>query len=483
MKAAAVVVALAALVVALPATGSAVTPARGSTTGSAVTPASGSTTGSAVTPARAAKLGAQAYRYGFPLLEFLRVRRTETSVRCPDKRGDAPVNAFGNATGFARPSDRSVVAPNVDTLYSIAHLDLGHGPVVLSHPAMGRRYFVFELVDPYTNVIGYIGTRTTGSAAGRFAITWTGQPGRRVRGARVIRSAYRRVWVIGRTLAGDRADQRRALALMRQYQLTPPAGPRRFPRRCRPGQPVKAVTPTGLRFLDELGVALAQNPPPARDRPLLATLASVGIGPGRRPERAGLSDDVLRDLLAGVDQTAASLPTDARLMVLEAARHNHGWAIPSAQTGNYGTNYVYRAEIASVGLGANTPREAMYPVALTDAAGQLLNGSSSYRIVFRRGQLPPERAFWSLTMYDSSGYLVANPAHRYAIGSSHPPLRRSAGGSIVVIVSRRRPTGPGVNWLPAPAGGFRLTLRIYRPKATALDGRWQPPPVEPITTG
>lgn len=447
-------------------------------------PAGGSiTTGSALTPARAAKLGAQAYRYGFPLLEFLRVGRTETSVRCPDDKGDAPVNSFSNATGFARPSDRAVVAPNVDTLYSIAHLDLGRGPVVLSHPAMGRRYFVFELVDPYTNVIGYIGTRTTGAGAGRFAITWTGHPGRPVPGARVIRSAYRRVWVIGRTLAGDRADQRRALTLMRQYQLTPPGGPRLFPRGCHPGQPQKAVTPSGLRFLDELGTALAQNPPPARDRPLLRTLATVGIGPGRRPERAGLSYDVLRYLLAGVNQAAASLPTDAKLTVLEAAKHNHGWAIPSPQTGNYGTNYTYRAEIASVGLGANTPREAMYPVALTDAAGQLLNGSSSYRIVFRRGQAPPERAFWSLTMYDSTGYLVANVAHRYAIGSSHPPLHRRPDGSIVVIVSRRHPTEPGVNWLPAPAQGFRLNLRIYRPKASALDGRWQPPPVEPIAAG
>ena len=134
---------------------------------------------------------------------------------------------------------------------------------------MGRRYLVFELVDPYTNVIGYIGTRTTGAGPGRFAITWTRHPGRRVPGARVIRSAYRRVWVIGRTLAGDRADQRRALTLMRQYRLAPPGGPRKFARGCRPGKPVKAVTPTGLPFLTELDAAMAQNPPPARDRPLL----------------------------------------------------------------------------------------------------------------------------------------------------------------------------------------------------------------------
>ena len=153
---------------------------------------------------------------------------------------------------------------------------------------MGHRYFVFQLMDPYTNVFAYIGTRTTGSRAGRFAITWTGHPGRRVPGATVIRSAYRRVWVIARTLAGDRADQLRAIKLMQQYQLTPPGGAVRFPRGCRPGQPSSAAMPTGLAFLDALGQALQQNPPPAGDRPLLSQLAAVGVGPGLRPEQAGL---------------------------------------------------------------------------------------------------------------------------------------------------------------------------------------------------
>lgn len=444
--------------------------------------AAGSSPGPAVTPAQAAALGAQAYRYGFPLLEVLRVRRTETSVRCPDNAGDAPVNSFATATAFAKPADRAVVAPNVDTLYSIAHLDLGRGPVVLSHPAMGGRYFVFELVDPYTNVIGYIGTRTTGARAGRFAITWSGHPGRRIPGARVMRSAYRRVWVIGRTLAGNRADQRRAVVLMRKYQLSPPGGPRKFARGCRPGKPVKAVTPTGLPFLNELNVAMAQNPPPSRDRPLLKRLAAVGIGPGMSVVRAGLSAAGLSALIGGVDQAAASLPNQSKLAVLQAAKQGRGWFIPRSIIGNYGTDYLFRAETASVGLGANTPREAVYPTALTDAQGQLLTGAKSYRIVFTSRQVPPARAFWSLTMYDSSGYLVANPANRYAIGSSHPPLF-SRRGSIVIVISRQRPAGSGINWLPAPAGGFRLNLRLYWPRASVLDGRWRPPPVEPLAPG
>jgi len=435
----------------------------------------------AVTPAQAEALGKQAYVYGFPLLEFLRVRTSETSVRCPDHRGDAPLNSFSNALRFADPTERTVVAPNVDTLYSIAHLDLGRGPVVLSHPAMGRRYFVFELLDPYTNVIAYVGSRTTGSRAGRFAITWSRHPGPRVRGARVIRSPYRSVWVIGRTLARGRADQRRAYALMRRYRLAGPGGPRRFRPGCRPGRPRKAKTPTAMQFLDALGRAMRDNPPPARDSALLGQLAAVGVGPGLSPVRAGLAQDVLAALVRGVDEEAAALPASAKLAALQQATGDHGWVIPSRTIGDYGTDYTYRAEIAVLGLGANTPAEAIYPTALADSSGQLLSGAHSYRITFARGQLPPARAFWSITLYNGNGFLVANPAHRYAIGSTHPPLVRRRDGSVVIAIQRSRPSSRTVNWLPAPAGAFRLSLRLYWPTAAVLHGHWQPPQV--VRTG
>jgi hypothetical protein len=435
-----------------------------------------------ITPARAQALGYQAYMYGFPLLEFLRVAATETSVRCPDANGDEPVNTFSQHSRLARPSDRTVIAPNVDTLYSIAHLDLRRGPVVLSHPSMGHRYFVFELLDPYTNVIGYIGSRTTGSKAGRFAIEWTGHRGPVARGVKVIHSNYRRVWVVGRTLVyGGAGDSRRAMALMRRYLLTPPGGARRFARGCKPGKPHKAVTPDGMAFMRRLDTALTNNPPPARDHRLLRKLARVGLGAHLRVAEAGLAPDVRRALIAGVDQAAASLPTLARSKVLQEALADHGWATIGNGIGAYGTDYLWRAEVAELGLGANTVQEAVYPTALTDSSGRPLSGVSDYRLVFKRGQAPPNRAFWSLTMYDSSGFLVPNPMHRYAIGSTHPPLRRQPDGSIVILISHTRPHGSHINWLPAPSSGFRLNLRIYRPRRAVLDGRWQPPPVQRLT--
>ena len=122
--------------------------------------------GAAPTAEQAEALGKRAYDYGLPLLEILRVRHEQTSVRCPDRAGNAPLNSFSNAGGFARAEDRTVVAPNTDTLYSIAHLDLRGGPIVLRHPRMGKRYYSFELLDPYSNVIAIPGLRENGGARG-----------------------------------------------------------------------------------------------------------------------------------------------------------------------------------------------------------------------------------------------------------------------------------------------------------------------------
>ncbi|GIK77878.1 MAG: DUF1214 domain-containing protein [Thermoleophilia bacterium] len=452
----------------------------------ALTPIAGSEASAGVagpTPERAAELGRRAWIYGFPLLEFARVRKEQTSVACPDRRGNAPLNSFSNAPTFPSPESRTVVAPNTDTLYSIAHLDLGHGPIVLGHPGMGRRYFSLQLLDPYTNVIGFIGSRATGPKAGRFAIAWREKPARTKPRMPVIESRYRRVWVIGRTLATDRADQREAYRRMRRYELHRLGRePRRFPARCNPGEPGEFPTPTdGERFIAKLNRKLASNPPPRRDRPLLDELASVGVGPGLDPERAGLSPAALNALYASVAAEAASFPTATRLAALQQAIAEGGWLLPADNIGDYGTDYEFRARIAILGLGANTPDEAIYPTALTDSAGALLDGANDYRVTFPPGEAPPARYFWSLTAYDSSGFLAPNPIDRYSVGPSHPPLREKADGSIVIALQDEKPAESRVNWLPTPAAGFRLNLRLYGPSRAARRGDWRPPPVVEVT--
>jgi hypothetical protein len=442
-------------------------------------PAAPTAQAGALTAEEAEALGKQAYDYGFPLLEILRVRREQTSVECPDIRGNSPVNSFSHAGGFATPADTTVVAPNTDTLYSIAHLDLKKGPVVLGHPDMGKRYFSFALLDPYSNIVAIPGLRENGPDANRYAIRWKRSEKKPPRGAEVIKSAFRRVWVIGRTLATDAADQAKAQKLMARYRLTLPNGKEReFPDDCDPGAPSVFPTPTdGPGFVAALNAALAKNSPPKRDDPLLDQLEPLGIGPGLDPEAAGLDPDVLAALYEGVADEAAALPVAARVQSYTQSLATQGWLLPQDNIGDYGTDYAFRAVIAVVGLGANTPDEAIYPTALADSGGTLFDGAGEYRLTFPPGEAPPAKYFWSLTMYDSAGYLVDNPIDRYSLGPSHPPLVEQPDGSTVIAIQRTEPTEPGVNWLPSPSGGFRLSLRLYGPSKAAMSGEWRPPGV------
>ncbi len=452
-------------------------------------PATGSTSAVAAPrpdPASAFEMGRQAYEYGLPLLEFERVRREETSVRCPDHEGNAPVNTFSHVNRFPDASFRDVVAPNTDTLYSIAQLDLGKGPLVLSHPAMGRRYFSFAMLDPFTNVVATPGAREDGRAAGRILVRWAGKPGnaKRSRFTRVVTSQYRHLWVIGRTLASTKADQRRAYRTMRTYALTRVNGTvLRPPSRCRTAlaeEPKNYPVPTsGPAFLDLLGRALAHNPPPRRDRPILRRLRAYGVGPGLSPERAGLDPATRAALYAGATAAAQTLRSTGKGELLVGAATNEGWYEPQANIGRYGTDYHFRALIAVFGLGANTREEATYPTGITDSAGTPLAGGNDYRLTFPPGQAPPARYFWSLTMYDADGYLVPNPANRYSVGPSHPPFVTQRDGSVVLAIQHQRPDDPTVNWLPAPASGqFRLNLRLYGPRGRVLDGSWSAPGVQ-----
>jgi len=154
--------------------------------------------------------------------------------------------------------------------------------------------------------------------------------------------------------------------------------------------------------------------------------------------------------------------------------------------GSYGTDYVERARLAEETLGIQVPAQAVYFGASRAQSGTTttaLVGTSSYEIRFTAKDLPPygSDGFWSITLYDAAGFLVANPIDRYSIGDVTPSLVRSANGSLTIIVAASRPTKAGVNWLPAPAGAFNLVLRVYDPMQQVLDGAWSPPPIRAMS--
>ncbi|HZU39568.1 MAG TPA: DUF1254 domain-containing protein [Solirubrobacteraceae bacterium] len=438
-----------------------------------------------LTQAQAEQIGLDAYVYGIPLMEFVRQARTQTSVTVPNALSDAPLNQLGNARQLASASHQVIVQPNLDTLYSMAHLDLARGPLVLHVPAVAHhRYYSFQFLDPYTNAFHYIGTRTTGDGAGTFVIVGPRFRGRLPRGLRRIRSPYDRAWLVGRTLVYGPADLAAVHRIQDGYRLLPLAAYLRHGLRWRPPRPHRVITrhtshaiPTGLAYFDQLGTALAQNPPPARDAAILRELRRVGVGPGLHPSREHLSAAIL----AGLRQAAAGGPAyifSLRTKVAAASVLAHdGWVVPRRDLGNYGTDYTYRAVVAVYGLAANRLAEAMYIIGATDPAHQLLSGTHDYVIHFAAGQLPPTRYFWSLTMYDQNFYLVPNALHRYALGSHTAGLQRNPDGSLDIYLQHTAPASHVSNWLPAPAGTFEVTLRLYGPLPSALHGRYVYPPI------
>ena len=434
-------------------------------------------------------LAYQGYEYGIPLMEFLRQARQQTSVTVANAHSDAPLNQLGSARSLATAADQVIVQPNNDTLYTMGHLDLAKGALVLHVPAIGgHRYYSFEFLDPYTNVFHYVGTRTTGDGAGSYAITGPGFRGRLPPGLTRIRSAYRRMWLVGRTLARGAADLPAVHRIQDGYRLIPLAAFRRQGLAWRAPGPSRIVTrhrvatePRGLAFFDALGTALADNPPPARDAPILRALRRIGVGPGLHPSREHLSAAARTALRNAGNGGYAHVFSIRTAIAARSVVAHGGWFVPPFINGAFGTDYAYRAVVALFGIAANRPQEALYIIGVTDPSHQYLDGSHHYVIHFAPGQLPPARFFWSLTMYDENFFLVSNPIDRYALGSHTAGLTRNPDGSLDIYVQQTAPAGHTSNWLPSPAGRFEVTMRLYGPRTSALSDRYVYPPITPTS--
>ena len=432
------------------------------------------------------RAGLDAYVYGIPLMEFLRQQREQTSVTVPNSVSDAPLNQLGNARVLADAREQVIVQPNNDTLYTMGHVDLASGPLVLHVPAVpDHRYFSFEFLDPYTNVFAYIGTRTTGNGGGNFVITGPGFSGRLPRGLRRIRSPHDLAWLVGRTLVYGAGDLTAVHKIQDEYRLIPLGGYVAQGLRWRPPRPKRVVTkirifrePTGVAFFDQLGMALAQNPPPPRDAAILRELRGIGVGPGRRPSKKRLSAAILAGLKAAGDAGPTYVNGIRLALAGKSIVAHDGWFVPPSDTGDYGTDYRFRAVVALNGIAANAPAEAMYIIGAADPSHALLNGAHDYMIHFPAGQLPPARYFWSLTAYNQQFFLVANPLNRYELGSHTAGLKYNADGSLDIYLQHTAPAAHRSNWLPTPSGTFEVTLRLYGPRANALQGRYVYPRIE-----
>jgi len=421
------------------------------------------------------------YIYGYPLVLMNATRAAMTKV--------APLNQFDHKRAFPDDTFRDVVRPNVDTLYSIAWVDLAREPIVLAVPDLGRRYYTMQIMDAWTNVIAAPGTRTTGNGKAAFAIMGPGWRGEVPTSVDRIKAPTNMVWIVGRTYTAGAPDYEAVHAIQQQYQLVPLGswGQSASSPRAVPVVPATPVAGPGGHlppdeqverldagaFFAELARLMEANPPAPNDEPLVNRLGRLGIVPGEGFDLARLPATVVDAIAGGVAAARARLRGTALAALGKSA---NGWQILS-DVGRYGTNYELRAVVARRGLGANLPEDAVYPGAEVDAAGHPLSGDNRYLLRFRPGALPPVKAFWSVTMYGANSFLVANPIGRYALGD-RDPMRAEPDGTVDMYIQHDDP-GPErrANWLPAPAGAFNLTMRLYYPKPPVLDGGWAPPAV------
>jgi hypothetical protein len=425
-------------------------------------------------------IGVQAYIYGLaPVI----MERTERQFVTTPGMGHAPVNQFGFATAMATPDNAIFVSPNADTLYNSAWLELGKGPVVLHVPDTGGRYYVEELLDAYTNNFNSVGRRLTGTGEGDYAIVGPEWNGTLPPGVRELRSPTNTTWIVGRILVKGNQDLPDVLALQKQFTLTPlsqfgkqaGAVTNLTPADLGKAMPSPAAIPD-LKFFEELRVALKNNPPPAGEAALMAVFSQIGLLKNDTPYGQGMNPAVVRGLTRALhdgDQIVTAAFANP-----QGNKDINGWSY-STDVGTYGYNYLARAAVAQGGLAANIPEESVYPKAQVDSDGQPLTGANNYVMHFDKGNLPPVGAFWSLTVYNATTYmLVPNSIDRYAIGDRTSGLKYNPDGSLDICIRRNAPAGNESNWLPAPGGDFYLLLRMYQPRPEVLNGTYQIPPVQ-----
>jgi len=432
----------------------------------------------------------EAYLYLYPLVVMDYTRRQLTNVPPGTPGIAAPMNTFAADPGFPTPEMHSVPRPNFDTLYSPAWVDLTAGPVLLSTPDTGGRYFLASILDMWTEVFASLGKRTTGTDAGHFLLTppgWDGPiPEGLPQGTVVMPAPTNYAWVIGRIQANGEADFPAVHDLQNGFTLTAydASGAKQPAAAFVVDSSVDMKTPPNLQVeamsaVDYFATAaelMKLQRPHLIDSPILERMTRLGLVAGKSFDPAAQTEEVIAALNA-----APAVAKD--LMIWKFPRIGeqvNEWSMNTECIGTYGTSYVKRAVIARFGLGSNVPQDSIYPLAFNDADGKPLDGNNNYVLHFDAANLPPVEAFWSLTLYDAEGFPVANRLNRYAV-SSWMPLVYNPGGSLDIYI---QPESPGkakeANWLPSKKAPFGLNMRLYAPRLDAIAGKWQPAPVAKV---
>ncbi|MBN8599642.1 MAG: DUF1254 domain-containing protein [Planctomycetes bacterium] len=441
-----------------------------------------------VTAQEAENIALEAYIYGYPLVTMEMTRRVMTNVAEPIGTR-APMGHLVRMKTYPSAQFRDVTAPNADTLYTTGWFDVGSEPWVVSLPDVNGRYYLFPMLDGWTDVFQVPGKRTTGTEALTYAITGPNWKGTLPEGVVEYKSPTNMIWILGRIYCtGTVADYAEVHKIQNEIKVcplsaygkdyTPPKG------KVDPSIDMKTPVRDQVNKLDSqayfqlLAQLMKDNPPAEADAPMLKKMARLGIEPGKPVDFSKL-DGKVKSALANVPKLGFE-----KIMshFKNAGTAINGWTF-TTNAGTYGTDYLQRALVTAIGLGANRPQDAIYPTSQTDADGQPYDGKCNYVINIPAGQMPPVNGFWSLTMYNAEYFFIENELNRQTL-SARDELKKNPDGSVTLYLQNKNPGPDKVsNWLPAPAGKFVLMLRLYWPreeKPSIIDGSWVPPPAQKV---
>lgn len=441
-----------------------------------------------LTANEAKDIAEEAYIYGYPLVTMEMTRQVMTNVsEVKGTRG--PMGHLTRIRSYPNADFKDVTAPNADTLYTTAWIDVAKEPWVLNLPDANDRYYLFPMLDSWTDVFQVPGKRTTGTGPQKYAITGPGWKGTLPDDVKEYKSPTSLVWILGRIYCtGTPEDYAAVHKLQDEISIvplssygktyTPPTG------KVDPKIDMKTSVRDQVNAFDTaayfnlLAALMKNNPPAEADTPMVAKMAKLGIVPGQ-PFAFDKLDPAVQTALKDVPKESFQ-----KIMAhfATAGKHENGWLFTTG-TGIYGTDYLQRALVTAIGLGANRPQDAIYPTSEADADGNPYSGANKYVMHFPKGELPPVNGFWSLTMYNAGYFFADNPLNRYTL-SSRNQLKKNADGSVDLYLQHENP-GPEKesNWLPAPKDRFIPMLRLYWPKETPpsiIDGTWKIPAIQKV---
>ena len=437
-----------------------------------------------LTPEQAKQIAEEAYIYAFPMLDNYKMIFVQ-AVWEESPAYEAPFNQLKNKAVLLGPEYTTIVRPNNDTFYSIVCLDLRGEPMVISVPAISdKRYYSFQLIDLYTHNFDYIGTRSTGFGAGNYMIAGPEWKGEKADGIeKVIKTECNFAVALGRTQVYSPDDVENAKRVMEGYKAQPlseflgnetPAAsaPLDFP--VFSPEKVKSV-----EFITYLNFILGQVTPHPGEADLLKKFSKIGIGPNATFNAEKIDPEIKIAIEEGIADAMKKIEAETQKLGI---RKNSWMQI----SGVFGTRefmqgkYLTRAAAAFFGLWGNTLEEAFYPETSEDADGETLDCSKyNYVLHFNKDEIPPVKAFWSLSMYKLPEQLfIENEINRYVISSATEGLMYNEDGSLDVYIQKENPGKDKVsNWLPAHDGLFSLQARLYWPDPENLDPLYVMPSV------